>query len=283
MPLFNDILAQPINLIHSYIKQNKFYTLEQTSMSLTARCTANMYWLFGRNNELTAKKVKLAEEFVVLLEETTATFNSSNPSTLDTVLKAIQEKITLETQTVLAERIAQKTEPGSYDASLIVFAKLISFMLGRVKPLEYALIAEQERPESHITKILLFLEKTLFTVKFYSFVQEQGSLLTIQPYFSREHSEYISKKLTDTVPALHATKIDKTGIPQEMILAHQRILLQNIIAGLMFDFQDKQQSIGVKDIMTELKALKDTIENEQNCYELTQQHNQLHGKTPMPS
>ena len=283
MPLFNEILTQPINLIQSYIKQNKFYTLDQSCMSLSARCTANIYWLFGKNTELTAKKVKLAEEFVTLLSDITATFDPSTPAMLEKILTALQDKIDLETKTVLAERISQRTEPGSYDASLTVFAKLISCMIARIKPLEYALTAEQERPESHITKILHFLEKTLFTVKFYSFVQEQGALLTIQPYFSREHSEYISKKLTDTVPALHATKIDKTGVSPEIILAHQRILLQNIIAGLMFDFQDKQQSLGVKDIMTELKNLKGTIENEQTLYELTQQHNQLHGRPSAPS
>lgn len=281
MTLLNDILEQPVKLIENYINQNKTFSQEDPT-SLYEKCTKNLHWLFGKNLELTAKKVRLAEEFLELFKASFANnYDAAKiPTTLNTTLQIIKEKIELAINMARTERISHQTEPGSYDASLTVFARLIDYMLERVKPLEFALIAEQVRPESDITAILLFLEKTLFAVMFDVFTHEQGSLLTTPRYFSTEHAEYIAKKLQDTIPTLHAikisNKIDKTEmLPQDTIIAHQRILLQNIISGLMFDFQNKT-SVGVNIIMTELSKLKLSLEEEQNKFEQQQQHSKMH-------
>ena len=284
MPLFNDILVNPLNLIESYIQQNKFYTQNPSSMSLFAQLSIGFRYYCGQNTTLTAKKVKMAEEFLVLLRECIDNYNNTkNKEPLEIILINLQGKVQLESRSILNERINQNIAEGSYDASLAVFTKLIAFMLERKKELSFAVMAETEKPESHTTKILIFLEKTLFIVKFYSFVQEQGSLLNMPISFTKEHSEYISKVLEDTIPALHSTKIDKKDQQEEEILSKQRTLLKTIISGLMFNFQDKQYSVGVKNIMDELCVLKQTIEKEQIKYEKDQQHLQLHGQKRSPT
>lgn len=285
MTLFQEILVKPLNLIESYIQQNKFYTQSPSSMSLLTRVNIGLRYYSGQNTVLTAKKVKMAEEFLKLLQETINNYiiNENNILPIENFLKVLQDKIQLETRAILNERISQHASEGSYDASLAVFTKLISFMLDRKKELSFALHAEIEKPDSHTTKILLFLEKTLFVVKFYSLVQEQSSLLNIPIAFTKEHSDFVSKILEDTIPALYATKIDKKDQQEEEILSKQRTLLKTIIAGLMFHFQDKTYSIGVKDIIEELSILKNNIEQEQIKYEKDQQHFQLHGCKRPPS
>ena len=181
MALFEEILNLPIDLIKNYILQNKFYksyNQDPATMPASTRYTANLFWLLGRNIELTVKKVKLAEEFLSLLEELVKPINlepleqnhslalESTVSTIELPLKEFQKKINLELQTVLRERLSQQIEPGTYDASLEVFLKLISFMRDRIQPLSHAILLEYKKPESHITKTLIFLEKTLFTIKF---------------------------------------------------------------------------------------------------------------------
>lgn len=285
MGMFQEILAKPLNLIESYIQQNKFYTQSPASMSLLTRVNIGLRYYSGQNTTLTAKKVKMAEEFLKLLQETINNYiiNENNVLPIENFLKSLQDKIQLETRAILNERISQNASEGSYDASLAVFAKLISFMLDRKKELSFALQAEAEKPDSHTTKILLFLEKTLFIVKFYSLVQEQSSLLNMPIAFTKEHSDFISKILEDTIPALYATKIDRKDQQEEEILSKQRTLLKTIIAGLMFHFQDKTYSVGVKEIIEELSMLKTTIEQEQIKYEKDQQYFQLHGSKRPPS
>jgi hypothetical protein len=295
MALFEEILNLPINLIKNYILQNKFYksyNQDPATMPASTRYTANLFWMLGRNIKLTAKKVNLAEEFLNLLEEIVKPINlqqleeknslnlESTTHALELPLKELQKKINLELQTVLRERLFQQIEPGAYDASLEVFLKLISFMLERIHPLSHAVFLEYKKPESHITKTLIFLEKTLFTIKFYCFLQEHGAYLTMQLYISKDHIEFLAKKLSDVISILHKVKIEKASLSEEEILIYQRILMQNVISGLMFNFQSKN-SPAVRSIIAELDLLKQAIEREQDEHEQKAQHEQLHAPIPM--
>ncbi len=282
MPLFEEILEQPINLIKDYIEQNKIYTSEQNTASFAARLQNTLCWTFGKNIDFTAQKVQLAQDFLDLLTSCIAA-NRTHPDIyrIKSTLEAAQEKINIEIRTILTKRILQKMEPGSYDARLKVFLQLVSYMLEpeKLKFLEKTVVEETNKPESHITKLLLFLEKTLFSVKFNFFLQEQNVLLSSPNNFSKEHCEFIEKTLTDLIPVLYATQIDKAGIDTNRVLSYQRIGLISHINGLEYELQDKQSSIGVRNIIAALNNLRQSIKEEQNSYELTQQDEALHKET----
>lgn len=264
MPLFNEVLSKPIQLIEDYVKENQIYTNEPHTMSFSARWTANIFWMFGQKSELTEQKVTSAKKFLELLRsEIENKYSISSISTLEPILHIILEKIKAETELVNSIRLQHNAEPGSYDARLSVFEKLVSQLLDKelLKSISFAITLEQVEPNSNVTKVLLLLEHILFDVKFDRLLFAEP-ILKSQIAFTPNHSEIVLYEVTKNIAILTEDR-EKRHQRNE---SNERNFLIGMLEGIRFVLQDKTQSIGILAIRSKLEEMKNVLQAEEQSY-----------------
>ncbi len=273
MSLLDELCSHSMKLIEGYIGENQIYTSEQCAVSISARWTASLCWLFGQKEELKKQKVTSAQKFLELLRiEIKTNYSASSVSTLEPTLKIIQEKIKTEIDSITLIRLQYNAAPSSYDARLNIFAKLISYTLEpeQLKSMSFAVILEKNEATSNITKVLLLLENILLKVKFDSFLASEP-VLRAPITFIMNHGEFILNELMNNIAVLAEKRQNKNTLNPSV----ERNFLIGQLNGLMHELRDKTRSSGIKEIISKLEAMTATLKTEEISYKREQSQQKL--------
>ena len=305
MPLINTLLDYPIKLIKKYIEENQKFTQENQGMSFRQSLMFGVHKLLGQNITLTGYKVEAATKFIGLLEkilsnnddELRTQFSrtlTADPEALTVIdiskklenqlsellkkqLSEIRTKINLEKQRIETIRgVQNNTQKGSYDAILIVFSNCVSFMLDRLSYTAYIINLESTQPDDNKTKVLIYLEEALFKIMLNQFLQEQSAILSEPVKFVHAHAESSAKILADTIRMMRTIVIVDHNNQEDLNII-QLDYLSTTLSGLLSKLALMEQSIGIQEIMEDLKKLNRSTEEQKTNYEQTQKHKQLYG------